>query len=125
MAEITTLRASNYLSYRFPAIKQEIKQLKSHNNFAGILQAIVNYLKQLIVDGKIRMVSRLIKFVAIVFTHGNNYIKEIIENLFVRSLESMHKRCDVNQWHYVYQKLPAPFKIIYNQQYQHISIKIN
>lgn len=123
MIKITTLRASTYLSIRFPEIKEEIKKLRSQNNFAGVLQAIVNYLKELILQGKIKTVSRLIKFVGFVYKNGNGYITEIVENLFVRSLESMHKQCNISQWKYLYSKLPQPFRSIYNQQYHQLPTK--
>lgn len=124
MQQITPLRASCYLGSRFLEIKSEIRSLSKYNNFPGVLQAIVNNLKELITQGKVKTVSRRIRFVAWVYINGDQYIKYIVENLFIRSFKGIHKQCTENQWQLLYKNLPKPFKTVYQEQQEPKLIKI-
>lgn len=113
ITRINPTRASRYLAAHYPEIKGEIYVLSKNKNFAGVLQAIVNYLRVLIANSEITEVSRHIKFVGCLYVKGNKYIKYIIENLFVRSFEGIRKRSTPQQWQFIFQNLPLPFKNIY------------
>lgn len=124
MYQITPLRASAYLGSRFSEIKAEIRSLSRYGNFPGVLQAVVNNLKQLIVQGRVKTVSRRIGFVCWVYMNGDQYIKDIVENLFVRSFQGIQRRSTTEQWNLIYKKMPLKFKMIYAHQYQSQLIKI-
>lgn len=118
MSKLNKSRASHYLAIRYPEIKDEIYKLSFHQNFAGVLQAIVNYLKDLISQEKIKTTSRLIRTVGWVYFRGDQYMKDIIEHLFVRSLEGIRKRCTAEQWNFLFKRFPIPFRRIYLIQYK-------
>ena len=124
MYQITPLRASAYLGCRFSEIKVEIRSLSKYRNFPGVLQAVVNNLKQLVVQGRVKAVSQRIGFVYWVYMNGDQYIRYIVENLFVRSFNGIQKRATTEQWNFIYKKIPLPFKAVYTQQYQPQLIKI-
>lgn len=124
MYQITPLRASAYLGSRFSEIKAEIRSLSRYGNFPGVLQAVVNNLKQLAMQGRVKTVSRHIVFVCWVYMNGDHYIKDIVENLFVRSFQGIQRRSTTEQWNLIYKKMPLPFKMIYAKQYQPQLIKI-
>lgn len=113
MSTLNPPKASRYLSAHYPEIKEEIDSLSSDQNFAGVLQAVVNYLNHLRANAAIRTMSRLIRFVGWLYCRGDQYIKYLIENLFVRSFAGIRKRCTPQQWHFLYKKFPKPFKEIY------------
>lgn len=123
MSKLNKTRASRYLAAHYPEIKQEIHTLSCNQNFAGVLQAIVNYLRVLLTRAEIKTISRLIRFVGWVYLRGDQYIKYIIENLFVRSFEGIRKRCTSQQWQFLFQNLPQPFKKVYTIQIENNLIK--
>lgn len=122
MRTLNQTNAARYLSAHYPEIKEEIDDLASHQNFAGVLQAVVNYLKQLLANTAFKTMSRQIRFVGWIYFKGDQYIRYIVENLFIRALVSIQKRCSLQQWHFLYIKLPKPFKDIYDSQNLPVSI---
>ena len=105
--------AAEYLANKCPQIRTEIKRLSQAKNFAGVMQAIVNYLRVLLANAKLKVISREIGFVGTVYQWGDDYAKDIIENLFVRSFKSIQRRCTSEEWIYLYPRIPADFRKIY------------
>lgn len=116
MSTINQTKASKYFIVKLPEMKEEINGLIAKQNFAGVLQAIVNHLKSLLQQSKIKIMTHIIRNVGQVHAKGSLYIREIITNLFVRSLDGLRKRCTVNQWQQLYGKLPASFRKLYLRQ---------
>lgn len=124
MRKINQADASNYLAVHYPAIKEEITKLSAHENFAGVLQAIINYLRLLLSRAQIKLISKHIKFVGWIYLNGNPPIKHLVENLFIRGLYGFRKRSKPIQWHFIFNHLPKPFKMIYCIQNAQNLIKI-
>lgn len=122
MNEINENAASVYLAHHYGEIQEEITQLSLKRNFAGIFQAIVNHINLLLSNGQIEKIGVRIKFIGWLHKRGNEYVRYIIENLFVRSFEGMKRRCTAEQWIYVYQLIPNNLKHVY--QFQHTNYLI-
>ncbi|MDQ8747448.1 DUF7674 family protein [Elizabethkingia miricola] len=116
MQTINKKIATEYLKISYPSIRNEITQLSAQNNFAGIMQAVINYLKILLQEAKINMISYHIKSMEWLYRNGNNYIKYIIESLFVRSFESMKRISEDQHWDKLYEYMPVRFQEIYLEQ---------
>lgn len=114
--KINEARAAVFIAEHHKEIYHEIKELSAHKNFAGILQAIVNLIRTLQEKGDFMKIITHIKYIGWIYHRGNDYIKYIIENLFVRSFEGMRKRCSSNQWKQVYAEMPKAFQVIYRSQ---------
>ncbi|PTT31513.1 hypothetical protein DBR28_15625, partial [Chryseobacterium sp. HMWF028] len=84
--------------------------------FAGIMQATVNYLKNLLQESKINIIVHHIKLTDWLYRNGNSYVRTMIENIFVRSFESFKKHAKIQHWKLLYQYMPVSFQIIYNEQ---------
>lgn len=108
--------AIEHLKIFYPSIQNEITQLSAQNNFAGIIQATVNYMKSLLNESKINIVNHNIKMMDWLYRNGTQTVKHIIENLFVRSFRSFKKQTDIHQWKIMYQYMPVSFQKIYTQQ---------
>jgi hypothetical protein len=108
--------AVEYLKFFYPPLRTEISQLSVQNNFAGIIQATINYLKSLLLEAKINIISHHMKLMHLIYRNGNSYIKDIIENLFVRSFESFKKHAKIQHWKLLYQYMPVSFQEIYDEQ---------
>ncbi|WP_426479628.1 DUF7674 family protein [Chryseobacterium sp. CBSDS_008] len=116
MQTINQKIAVEYLKFFYPPLRNEITQLSVQDNFAGIMQATVNYLKDLLQESKINIIAHHIKLMDWLYRNGNSYVKAMIENLFVRSFESFKKHAKIQHWKLLYQYMPVSFQIIYNEQ---------
>ncbi|PTT20268.1 hypothetical protein DBR28_20910, partial [Chryseobacterium sp. HMWF028] len=56
MQTINQKIAVEYLKFFYPPLRNEITQLSVQDNFAGIMQATVNYLKNLLQESKINII---------------------------------------------------------------------
>ncbi|OVE57496.1 MULTISPECIES: hypothetical protein [Chryseobacterium] len=108
--------ASEYLKFFYPPLRTEITQLSIQDNFAGIMQATINYLKKLLHESKVNIIAHHIKLMEMIYKGGDSYVKDMIENLFVRSFESFKKHAKISHWKLLYQYMPVTFQVIYNDQ---------
>ncbi|SEV96164.1 hypothetical protein SAMN05421841_0385 [Chryseobacterium wanjuense] len=116
MQTINQKIAIEYLKFFYPTLRPEISQLSVQENFAGAIQATVNYLKDLLQESKINIIAHHIKLMDWLYRNGNSYVKSMIENLFVRSFESFKKHAKIEHWKLLYQYMPVSFQVIYNDQ---------
>ena len=116
MQTINQKIAVEYLKFFYPPLRNEITQLSVQDNFAGIMQATVNYLKNLLQESKINIIAHHIKLMDWIYRNVNSYVRTMIENLFVRSFESFKKHAKIQHWKLLYQYMPVSFQIIYNDQ---------
>ncbi len=116
MQTINQKIASEYLKFFYPPLRTEITQLSSQDNFAGIMQATINYLKKLLHESKVNIIAHHIKLMEMIYKSGDSYVKDMIENLFVRSFESFKKHAKISHWKLLYQYMPVTFQVIYNDQ---------
>lgn len=120
-------KAEKYFANYYPEIKEEIRFLSLQKNFAGIIQSIINYLFQLLEQSKQCIVIAKIQGMGRLYRRGNHAVKELIENLFIRSFHAMKKRCKPQEWNFLLEKCPAVFQNIYQNQInkdQRLKIKI-
>ncbi len=116
MQTINQKTAVEYLKFFYPPLRNEITQLSLQDNFAGVIQATINYLKNLLQESKINIIAHHIKLMDMIYKNGNSYVRTMIENLFVRSFESFKKHAKIAHWKLLYQYMPVSFQIIYNEQ---------
>jgi len=116
MKTINQKIAVEYLKFFYPPLRQEITQLSVQDNFAGVIQATINYLKKLLLESKVSIIAHHIKLMDMIHKIGDSYVKHIIENLFVRSFESFKKHAKITHWKLLYQNMPVNFQVIYNDQ---------
>jgi len=116
MQTINQKIAIEYLKFFYPPLRNEISQLSAQDNFAGVIQATINYLKDLLQQSKLNIIAYHIKLMEWLYRNGNSYVKDIIENLFVRSFESFKKHTKIQHWNHLYQYMPVSFQQIYTEQ---------
>ena len=113
MNKINEQSASQFLANHYDEIKEEINDLSTRRNMAGIFQAIVNHINYLLANGQIEKIGIRLKYIGWLYKRGNEQICNLIENLFVRSFRGMKRRCTTEQWIYMYQHVPRNLKQIY------------
>lgn len=116
MRRINEKSSVEYLKAFYPDIKQEITALSQRNNFAGIIQTAVDHLKNLLEQSKVQSVIRNVKRMDWIYKRGNSYVRYIIENIFIRSFDSLRRKASPQQWKFLYQEIPADFRTIYLNQ---------
>jgi hypothetical protein len=108
MQTINQKIAVEYLKFFYPPLRNEITQLSVQDNFAGIMQATVNYLKNLLQESKDQYYCPSHQTDGLIYKNGN-YVRTMIENIFVRSFESFKKHAKIQHWKLsvpIYGKLP-------------------
>ncbi|MDH6250595.1 hypothetical protein M2347_000322 [Chryseobacterium sp. H1D6B] len=125
MQTINQKIAERYLKIYYPSIRNEISQLSAQNNFPGIIQATINHLKSLLQESKTTIVARNIKVMEWLYRNGNSYLKQIIENLFISSFESLKRNSDPEQWSTLYQYMPLKFQEIHLAQIKQYEVITN
>lgn len=108
--------AAEYLKFFYPRLRTEIAELSLKGNFAGIIQSTVNYLRTLLLESKTNIIAYHIKLMDMIYKKGDEYVRDIIENIFVRSFSSFRKHGKISQWKVLYQNMPVSFQMIYNEQ---------
>ncbi|MDQ0593111.1 hypothetical protein QFZ37_001480 [Chryseobacterium ginsenosidimutans] len=116
MQTINQKIAIEYLKFFYAPLRKEIINLSVQDNFAGVIQATVNYLKDLLQESKVSIIAHHIKLMDMIYKGGDSYVKDIIENIFVRSFESFKKHTKIQHWNLLYQYMPINFQLIYNDQ---------
>lgn len=116
MQTINQKIAIEYLKFFYAPLRGEISKLSVQDNFPGVIQATVNYLKNLLLESKVSIVAHHIKLMDMIYKGGDSYVKVMIENLFIRSFESFKKHAKIQHWKLLYQYMPISFQIIYNDQ---------
>ncbi|WP_294221075.1 hypothetical protein [uncultured Chryseobacterium sp.] len=116
MQTINQAKATEYLKFFYPQLRTEIIQLSIQGNFAGIIQSTINYLKRLLQESKVNIMVHHITMMEMIYKSGDSYVKNMIENLFIRSFESFKKRAKISHWKRLYQYMPVTFQVIYNDQ---------
>lgn len=116
MQKINQKIAVEYLKFFYPRLRNEITQLSIQDNFAGVIQSTINYLKNLLMESRINIISHHIKLMDMIYKNGDSYVRDMIENLFVRSFESFKKHAKIQHWKLLYQYMPINFHLIYNDQ---------
>ena len=116
MRKINEKSTIEYLKAFYPDIRNEISNLSERNNFAGIIQTTVDYLKNLLEQSKIQSVIRNVKRMDWIYKRGNSYVRYLIENIFIRSFESLRRKISPQQWKFIFQEIPSDFKTIYMKQ---------
>jgi hypothetical protein len=118
MQTIDQKTATEYLKFFYAPLRSEIIRLSVQDNFAGIIQSTINYLKSLLQEAKVNIIAHHIMLMEMIYKSGDSYVKDMIENLFVRSFKSFKKRAKIAHWKLLYRYMPVTFQTIYNDQQQ-------
>ncbi|WP_422663633.1 DUF7674 family protein [Sphingobacterium sp. UBA3549] len=107
------------MALHYKEIRSEINFLLRKHNFAGVLQAVINHLRHLITVRSTDKICQHIEFLGTIYGHGNQYVKYILENLFVRSLGGLQRISTVHTWTLIEARLPVTFLEIRKGQQIH------
>lgn len=104
------------ISSGIPELKQEVGKAFYKQNAAAVLQVVVNFARDMLVKRNLSRVKWCIHYVGSVHEKGDAVVKDIIENLFVRSFNGMKRLCTPAEWQEIYSKIPENLGIIYSNQ---------
>ncbi|MCL4639006.1 MULTISPECIES: DUF7674 family protein [Olivibacter] len=115
MNKINQDEIPDIISAEIPEIKREISEL-SRENLAGALQVVVSYIRDRITVHEIAKVIYSISLVGWIYNCGNERVKDLIENLFVRSFNGMRKLCSQYEWGLIEKRIPIKLLTVYTKQ---------
>lgn len=110
----------NELSYivanELPEVQEEIDHLRSKENIAGVMQIVATYAKDMLRAKHFNKVSRCIRLVGWLYGRGNDAVRDIIANVFVRSFNGMRGLCSQWEWIKLRERMPANLYSVYVHQ---------
>lgn len=109
MCYLDEINASYYLAGVLPEIDMQILRLAFRANFAGVLQAIINFQRKQLHMHRAEGVANAAYYVGIAYSRGNQSVRYLIENLFIRSLGKLSEHCSQQEWAYILNNIPDPF----------------
>ncbi|MDR2285519.1 MAG: hypothetical protein LBE37_20065 [Sphingobacterium sp.] len=116
MKKVNEENIADYLADDCKEIEEQIVQLSRKRNIAGVLQAVVNFLRTLLHGNRLSDVSAHLQFLARLHRSGNRYVRYLIENLVVRSFEGLKRQCGQGQWDILYAGIPRRLQHVYQRQ---------
>ncbi len=117
-------QAALYIALHHQEIGNEIQVLSSHENFAGILQVVLNRIKSLLEGNKLQQAIRLIKNIARLYRKANDKVTTLIENMIILSFSRIAQRCSTKEWEIIYANVPKTFKTVFRSQQNFLDGKI-
>lgn len=104
------------ISSEIPEVQEEVNRLSSRDNIAGAIQIVITFMKDMLHVHNLSRVSWSMMFMGWLYGRGDSRLKELIENLFVRSFNSMKRHCDPQEWYMVQKKMPFSLRKVYAYQ---------
>lgn len=116
MKEIHKCELPEIISSEIPEIKDELSRLSSKENSAGVLQIVVTFTRDLILKHRWAKVKWNMMLVGWLYDKGDRAVKDIIENLFVRSFTGMQHLCSQHNWQRIQRQIPTNLYSLYLNQ---------
>lgn len=99
-----------------PDIKPELNKLSSKENIAGMIQIVVTFTRELLKTRNWGKVNWNMMLIGWIYGRGDQTIKDIIENVYVRSFNGMKNICGQFEWEILQKKIPANLYSVYLYQ---------
>lgn len=116
MKIIHPLEVPIMISRKIPEVQEEVGKLTSPDNIAGALQVVVNYIRALLHRHRFSKVQYCITLIDQIYGGGSPAVREIIEQLFIRSFDGMRKLCTQKEWLVLQSKMPLNLHAVYIHQ---------
>ena len=104
------------ISAEIPEVSEEVNRLSSKENIAGAIQIVVTFMKDMLQHHNLPRVRWSMMFMGWLYGRSDAAVKEIIENLFVRSFNGMKRICNPQEWQSVETKIPYSLRSVYIRQ---------
>lgn len=101
--------ATRYLAAKMPELGTQIHGLSRDGNFAGVLQAVVNHQHSLLASHRVAKVTETIRQLWQIYLRGNETVRFLVKNLYLRAQLCLEQRCNRKEWKYIMVRIPAGF----------------
>ncbi|GGC42469.1 hypothetical protein GCM10011386_38390 [Parapedobacter defluvii] len=116
METINKKEFSFIVASELPDIRDEISHIRSKENVAGVMQAVVNYMRDMVRDKQLDKVLRCMNLVGWMYGRGDGAIRETIANVFVRSFNGLRNQCTNWDWERIREHMPANLYSVFTVQ---------
>lgn len=116
MKAIEKASLAELITSEMPELKEEVNRLTLKENVGALVQIMVTFTKDLLRKRKWARVKWNMLFVGWLYERADASLKNMLENIYVRSFHSMEKLCGVQQWGQVYQHIPKSLLLVYQRQ---------
>ncbi|MGK6352157.1 DUF7674 family protein [Parapedobacter sp. DT-150] len=116
METINQNELSSIIESELPEVKDEIVHLTAKDNVAGAMQIVATYMRDMMQEKKLAKVVRCMKLVGWLYGRGNDRVRDIIANVFVRSFNGLRNACSQWEWVQLREQMPANLYSVYVYQ---------
>lgn len=118
MKTINQQEITGIIAREIPEVKAEIDHLSSQANIAGVMQIVVTFARDMLVQRSLAKVNWCMALIGWMYGRGDQTVKEMIENVYVMSFNGMRNLCGQREWQLIQQQIPANLYSIYITQNQ-------
>lgn len=101
------------ITSELPEVTLEITKPTTKKNPAAVIQGVVNYLRDRLALHEIAKVRYTMAFMGWVYARSEDKARELVENLFVRSFNSLKRHCSGFEWEEIESSIPQRLYTIY------------
>lgn len=116
MYKINQTELPEIIAQEIPEVKNEIGKLSSKENIAATLQIVVTYTREMLTRHQVAKVNYCMALMGWIYSLGNEPIRDLIENLFVRSFNGMRSLCRPKEWNEIQSRIPTRLYTVYMAQ---------
>ncbi|MEH6309024.1 hypothetical protein RYH73_25460 [Olivibacter sp. CPCC 100613] len=119
MKKISSDDMFQIIAAELPEATEEIQKPSTRENLAALLQGVVNYLRDRLAMHEIGKVRYTMAFMGWVYTTSDEKVRDLVENLFIRSFNSLKRHCSKLEWEEIESSIPQRLFSIYLVQRIH------
>ncbi len=101
---------------KLPAIRRDLKYLSILGNVNKAMSILSEYTQKLIITHKYKQAQNCMKLVDSIYIHGNDMVRNAVENIYVYSFSLMSVSCIEADWKMVRSRIPSRLYCIYMKQ---------
>ena len=116
MEKINQMEIRDIIISEIPEVKDEVSKLSSKDNIAGAMQIVVTFTRDMLKGHHLSKVHWCIALIGWVYGRGNEMVRDIIANIFVRSFNGMRNLCSQVEWQIIQEQMPANLYAVYVYQ---------
>ena len=101
---------------QFPETSGDIVYLATIGNIYQTMTVFSRFMLKKAIAHQFNKVIKCLQLAEHMYTHGNDAVKNAVENTFVYSLSQVSQCCNKKEWALVKSHIPAPLYTIYIKQ---------
>jgi hypothetical protein len=100
----------------FPETNKDICYLSAIGNVYQTMSVFSQFMRKKVIAHQFSKVFKCLKLADYIYVHGDQVVRNAVENTFVYSFSQVSQSCDKKEWEIVKKHIPARLYTIYIKQ---------